>query len=152
MTDQIQLKRGPSSQAYTDNFTLAQGEPGIETDTGRLAIGDGTNQWEHLPTIYTRNVLIETGAVTLNDHYKLNVFTGSETQVWSLPPVDTSTGMEINIMHRGSATLTLEPGGEDTIYATSGSGAITTYQVEPGKYVRLMCDGYFWIVLIQYSG
>jgi hypothetical protein len=146
VTDQIQFKRGTSSKAFTDNPVLAEGEPAVETDTGRLCIGDGVQQWEALPTIYTRNVLIDSGDGTISDHYKMCVFTGTQTDAWDLPPVDVSAGKEVSVFNRGTANLNVVPGGSDSMWAHSGGGAVTTYQMTPGMYRRFVCDGFFWLV------
>ncbi len=44
----IQVRRGTSAQATSDNPTLAQGEIGFETDTGKFKIGDGATAWTAL--------------------------------------------------------------------------------------------------------
>ena len=49
MAQQIQLRRGTAAVAATANVVLAPGEPGLETDTGRIKIGDGTTPWNDLP-------------------------------------------------------------------------------------------------------
>lgn len=46
---QIQLRRNTAAGAAASNPTLAQGEPGLETDTGYVKIGDGTTPWNSLP-------------------------------------------------------------------------------------------------------
>jgi len=50
MSVQILLRRG-TAQQWTSNGTvvLAAGEPGVETDTGKFKIGDGTLTWLNLP-------------------------------------------------------------------------------------------------------
>jgi hypothetical protein len=48
MAIQIQLRRGTASQWSTSNPILAQGEMGLETDTGRFKVGDGINGWNAL--------------------------------------------------------------------------------------------------------
>lgn len=45
----IQLRRGTAAVWTSSNPILAQGEPGYETDTGRLKIGDGTTHWTSVP-------------------------------------------------------------------------------------------------------
>lgn len=45
---QFQFRRGTASQWTSANPTLAAGEPGYETDTGKLKIGDGTTAWNSL--------------------------------------------------------------------------------------------------------
>jgi len=45
----FKLKRGHSVEWIAKNPILAAGEPGVERDTGRLKIGDGTTPWNELP-------------------------------------------------------------------------------------------------------
>lgn len=45
----IQLRRGTAADWTSNDPVLAQGEPGIETDTGHLKIGNGTDPWTALP-------------------------------------------------------------------------------------------------------
>jgi Major tropism determinant N-terminal domain len=46
---QIQVRRNTAAGAAASNPTLAQGEPGLETDTGYVKIGDGATSWNRLP-------------------------------------------------------------------------------------------------------
>lgn len=48
----IQVRRGTAAQWSSANPVLAAGEPGFETDTGVLKIGDGSTAWSSLP-VYT---------------------------------------------------------------------------------------------------
>ncbi len=45
----FQLRRDYSWQWVIENPTLAQGEPGVETNTGRFKLGDGLSSWNELP-------------------------------------------------------------------------------------------------------
>jgi hypothetical protein len=47
-TTTIQLRRGTAAAATADNPTLAAGEIGVETDTGKFKIGDGQTAWNSL--------------------------------------------------------------------------------------------------------
>lgn len=47
----IQFRRGTANEWSTSNPTLGAGEPGYDTDTGDLKIGDGTNEWNTLNTV-----------------------------------------------------------------------------------------------------
>jgi len=49
----IQLKRGTSSQWFTKNPILKNGELGVETDTKKIKLGNGTSQWNSLNYINT---------------------------------------------------------------------------------------------------
>jgi hypothetical protein len=45
---QIQIRRGTAAQWTSANPTLASGEFGYETDTGKFKIGDGSTAWNSL--------------------------------------------------------------------------------------------------------
>lgn len=45
----LQLRIGSATQWAASTRILAVGEPGVETDSGRIKIGDGTNLWSALP-------------------------------------------------------------------------------------------------------
>lgn len=45
---QIQIRRGTASQWTSANPTLAAGEQGYETDTGKMKIGNGSTAWNSL--------------------------------------------------------------------------------------------------------
>ena len=48
MANRLQLRRGGAQEWANANPTLAQGELGIELDTGRFKIGDGVSAWNTL--------------------------------------------------------------------------------------------------------
>ena len=48
---QIQLRRGTAAAWTSANPVLSAGEPGYETDTGALKIGDGSTAWTSLPYV-----------------------------------------------------------------------------------------------------
>ena len=48
MADRIQLRRDTAANWTSANPTLAQGEMGIETDTSKIKVGDGSTAWTSL--------------------------------------------------------------------------------------------------------
>ena len=69
MANRIQLRRGGAQEWANANPTLAQGELGIELDTGRFKIGDGVTAWNSLryerpieSTSNTANTLVQRDA------------------------------------------------------------------------------------------
>ena len=48
MAIQIQMRRGTAAQWTSGNPTLASGEMGVETDTGKIKVGDGATAWTSL--------------------------------------------------------------------------------------------------------
>lgn len=49
MAMRIQLRRGTSAEWTSANPVLAEGEAGLETDTGNVKYGDGVRPWAELP-------------------------------------------------------------------------------------------------------
>ena len=49
----IQLKRGQASAWTAVNPILAQGEVGLELDTGKFKFGDGSTRWNSLAYVST---------------------------------------------------------------------------------------------------
>jgi hypothetical protein len=48
MALQIQLRRGTASEWSSANPVLAEGELGVEKDTGKFKLGNGSSQWNSL--------------------------------------------------------------------------------------------------------
>lgn len=48
MASTIQFKRGSSAKWKELNLVLAAGEPGYDTTTGRIKVGDGVTAWNDL--------------------------------------------------------------------------------------------------------
>lgn len=79
VADTIQLRRDTATNWSTANSILSQGEPGYETDTGKLKIGDGSTAWTDLSyyevqTNYTGTVFSFTTdtALTAGDPVVIN--------------------------------------------------------------------------------
>lgn len=47
----FKLRRGLKADWERKNPVLAEGEPGVELDTGVLKIGNGTTAWKDLPSV-----------------------------------------------------------------------------------------------------
>ncbi len=61
----IKTRRGTAAAWTSANPTLAAGEPGYETDTGKIKIGDGSTAWASLAYRFTNALsLTETGGPT----------------------------------------------------------------------------------------
>ena len=54
MAVQVQLRRGTAAQWTVANTTLASGEIGVEVDTSKFKIGNGTSTWAAL--IYANSI------------------------------------------------------------------------------------------------
>lgn len=53
----IQIRRGTTAEWAAANPTLASGEPGLDTTTGTLKIGDGITAWLSLSTPGRRDIV-----------------------------------------------------------------------------------------------
>ena len=65
MTTRIKLRRDTAANWTTEDPILAEGEPGLETDTGRIKYGDGTTAWVSLDYAAGGNSLSDDQAVTV---------------------------------------------------------------------------------------
>ena len=72
MTTRIKLRRDTAANWLAANPILAAGEPGLETDTGKVKYGDGVTAYALLP---------HAGGDTLNDDGSVVVTAGS-TEHW----------------------------------------------------------------------
>ena len=57
MAVQLKLRRDTAANWTSTNPTLAQGEPGYETDTGKLKIGNGSTAWNSLAYQAAANIV-----------------------------------------------------------------------------------------------
>lgn len=82
MATRIKLRRDTSTRWDNINPILSLGEPGLETDTGKIKYGDGTTTWNLLP--YFDDQTMDLSAVaqhiipSINNTYDL----GSPTNQW----------------------------------------------------------------------
>ena len=65
MPTKIQLRRGTANQWTTADPTLASGEFGVETDTAKVKLGDGTTAWTSLSYFGNLEALNNVGDVTI---------------------------------------------------------------------------------------
>jgi hypothetical protein len=65
MTTRIKLRRDTAANWTTEDPILAEGEPGLETDTGRIKYGDGTTAWVSLDYAAGGSSLTDDQAVTV---------------------------------------------------------------------------------------
>ena len=88
----FQFRRGTASEWTLDNPILHAGEPGFESDTGRLKMGDGVNTWLALDYFLPGSQGVagvatvdgRSGTVTLTDLYAALAHTHTEAQVTNL--------------------------------------------------------------------
>ena len=122
MADIIQNRRDTASNWSSVNPTLAQGELGLETDTRKIKVGDGTTAWDSL--VYWDLGTQEYGYIDAASA----VFTGSiQEQTFSLTD---------------ATTITLEPANGSIQYLTSlgASRTIDVTNFVDGETITLMIN------------
>lgn len=86
MASKIQIRRDTAANWTATNPTLAQGEPGLETDTNRVKYGDGTTQWNDLDYAVGGG-LNRADATTLPAWIAVNIWGGTsysrDAETWS---------------------------------------------------------------------
>lgn len=124
---------------------MAQGA--ITTDSycigNNVRVVDGTDNKTFIVGSFYRKTATNSGAITINPYYAVNVFTGS-TATWTLPAIAGNPGMEVIIKNRGSGNLTVQRAGTDQIYNTS---LVTSITIAAGAAARLINDETYWLVL-----
>jgi hypothetical protein len=116
MADIIQLRRDTSTNWITANPVLAQGELGLETNTRKIKVGDGSTPWNSLLYYDLGTILSEV------------IFTGSiREQTYQITD---------------AVTIFIEPGNGSIQYLTSigASRTINTSLFLDGEVVTLMIN------------
>lgn len=120
----FKLRRGTAAKWTTNNPTLAAGEPGVETDTGKLKFGDGATAWNSLPyqagSVYTQDsepsapadgaVWVDTNGATPSG--------GQITWTARQNPGTTANGVRINTIAYNGSDLYVAAGGDGTLYSS----------------------------------
>jgi len=147
MPVQIQLRRGTAEQWTSGNPTLAQGEVGVETDTGQFKVGTGSATWTSLsygglvgptgptgtagatgsqgdPTLLI-NQQAATYTVVLSDASKLVEMSNASAINFNIPTdanVDFPIGTQISVLQTGVGQVTIAAvtSGTTTVNATPG--------------------------------
>jgi hypothetical protein len=144
---QIQVRRGTAAQWTSANPTLASGEWGFETDTGKVKIGDGSTVWNSLSYFGAGEVTL-TGTQTLTNKTLtapiITLATNAQAASYTLVLTDQSdiveisngsantltvplnssvafpTGTVITVLQTGAGQTTITPTGGVTINGTPG--------------------------------
>lgn len=137
----LELRRDTAANWTAANPTLASGEPGLETDTGKLKLGDGSTAWTSLPYFGNPNVQSVASAATVtptfkNDMVKITAlaaacqllnWTGLAAEGW---------GLVVRIKDAGTAkALTY-----DTKYRAMGTALPTTTVISKTMYLAFIYD------------
>lgn len=89
-------------------------------------------------------ITVSSSSITLVGGNQCYVFPGSSGVTWTLPSVAGNTGSTLFLENRGTAAITVSPGGSDHIWFLS---ALTTFTVAAGGSLNLVNDGTYWNTL-----
>ena len=113
MTVQIQLRRGTAAQWTSANPTLAEGEIGLETDTGQFKVGTGSAAWTSLSYGGIQGVTGPTGPTGTNGTIGVDGNTGATGVTGPTGPTG-SNGANGNTGATGATGLTGATGSNGT--------------------------------------
>ena len=80
MSTRIKLRRDTSTRWQNINPVLSLGEPGVETDTGKMKIGDGTKTWNTLDYFAGSGGTVDLGSFAIESNV-LSVDSGTDIYV-----------------------------------------------------------------------
>lgn len=93
MPTQLQLRRDTAANWTSTNPVLAEGEPGIETDTGKTKYGNGQDPWNSLQYAYGRpDILDELADVEITDPPQNGQVLRYDGNVWAPSSTAGTTG------------------------------------------------------------
>ena len=134
MADRIQIRRDTAANWTSANPTLTQGELGVETDTQKLKIGDGSTAWSSL------GYLVDTGGYAAYADATAN-FTGTLQNGGSNVVVDSDIGSTVQAHDAnltsfvGAVDLPTADGSADQVLTTDGSGTVSFADAAAGGSV-----------------
>ena len=131
MATKLQVRRDTAANWISSNPTLAQGEPGLETDTLLGKWGDGATAWNSLPYSWAGTPFTPTNIQTANytfaksDLVKRVVMNAAGATTLTVPqdsavsPATWAANSVLRGSNKGAGTTTITPGAGVTI---NGSG------------------------------
>lgn len=147
MPTQIQFKRGTAASMAALNPVLTAGEPGYETDTRKVKIGDGTTAWNSLRYVTDAIVNSPTALSADQNNYVLPATADIFRFTSSTPVTITGIaagyhGQQETLINVGSSAITL---AHNSSNSAVGNRFSTSWSVNlvlnPGNFVRIVYDG-----------
>lgn len=119
MAFRIQLRRDVSSKWKINNPVLLLGEPGLETDTNKMKIGDGVLAWNSLPYWITSNATPSTYTGTFS-------ITTTFDSGGNLINVNNSKGPDGTSLTGSVWNFDVSVGDSNDLYVTHNTGRLIT--------------------------
>lgn len=119
MASQIQLRRDTAANWTSTNPTLAQGEVGLETDTGKLKIGTGTTAWTSLAYFANSFTASQISDVTATAA-ELNILDGVTATAAELNVLDGITATTAELNYTDGVTSNIQTQLDAKVATTNG--------------------------------
>jgi hypothetical protein len=139
----IQLRRGLDSEFVSSNIILASGEPAFAVDTNILKIGDGTTDWNNLPTPSASGVTFYSGSGVNFFFENLEATSGNFSDlsingsgVATLDYVDSLLSINDALLFKGTLGVGGTISALPSIYETGWVYKVTT----AGTYAGNICE------------
>jgi hypothetical protein len=148
MPIQIQLRRGTASEWAATNPVLAEGEMGLEKDTGKFKIGTGALAWNALPynsgatgpqgltPIFTRQGTLSTMTGTQRIYVERSGTIAVVRATVGTP--STGSAILVDVNKNGSSVLTTPISISAAAY--TATGIISSSSVSAGDYFTVDID------------
>jgi hypothetical protein len=144
MSISMQQKRGTASQWTTANPLLLAGEIGFETDTNKMKVGDGTNNWNDLDYLVGSETNDATGSS--GNNYEL-----------SIPSIENATTIDSVVQSEWRSlkyviTMAKTSGGTNKFASTELTILIDSTNVNVSEYGVIDNNGEVGTVSVSQSG
>jgi SH3-like domain-containing protein len=144
----IQLRRGTATQWTVANPVLALGEPGHETDTRRVKIGDGATAWNAL-AYFTTPKSVTIAEPQASDEFTLfyTEYPTTLTQVQGVVRGTASPGATVEIRYAADRSAAGTLATVSTAITSTTTGQAVTAQNMP-----IPADRYVWLKVTAVTG
>ena len=160
MAVKLQIRRGTAAQWVSANTVLAEGELGLETDTGFIKVGDGSTAWSSVP--YSVEGSVGALSVTTNAPSGNGALTyTASTKTFTFTPADSSDKIEYTDLSVGANASASGSGGiaynntngvftytppdfasQETLTSLSINANVLTYTDEDGTATQIDLSNY----------
>lgn len=124
----IQLRRDTAANWTTANSVLASGEPGVETDTNKVKLGDGITAWSSLTYFGSLDSLNNIGDVIISSATSGQVLQYDGTD-WVNATIDVDISTKQDVITGAASTVTDSNLAAGRAMATDSSGKIAASTV-----------------------
>ena len=133
MAVRFQLRRDTAANWTSTNPVLALGEPGVETDTLKVKVGDGVTAWNSLGYSITKDFTELTSKPTTIAGYGItDAVASSSVSVFGASLIDDADATTARTtLGLGTAATTAA-----TAYATAAQGSTADTAVQPGDNIQ----------------